>query len=74
MLAATFRPYVEACIETFGATRSMFENNFPVDKISYSYPVSLNACKLMTRGACQAEKADLFVGTAARFYRLNQMG
>jgi predicted TIM-barrel fold metal-dependent hydrolase len=25
MLAATFRPYVETCIEAFGASRSMFE-------------------------------------------------
>ena len=34
MLAATIRPYVETCIEAFGAARSMFEGNFPVDKVS----------------------------------------
>jgi hypothetical protein len=33
MLANTFRPYVETCIEAFGASRSMFERNFPVDKV-----------------------------------------
>jgi len=39
-VAARFRPYVETCITAFGASRCMFESNFPVDKISYSYPVS----------------------------------
>jgi predicted TIM-barrel fold metal-dependent hydrolase len=48
----------------------MFESNFPVDKGSYSYPVFWNACKLLARGAGATEKADLFSGTAARFYRL----
>jgi predicted TIM-barrel fold metal-dependent hydrolase len=49
----------------------MFESNFPVDKISYSYPVFWNACKLMAKGASSSEKADLFAGAAARCYQLN---
>ena len=73
-LAATWRPYIETCIEAFGASRSMFESNFPVDKGSYSYPVFWNACKLLARGASAAEKAELFAGTAARFYRLDLAG
>jgi L-fuconolactonase len=71
MVATRFRPYVQTCIEAFGASRSMFESNFPVDKISYSYPVFWNACKLMAKGASSTEKADLFSGSAARCYRLN---
>ena len=71
MIAARFRPYIETCIEAFGASRSMFESNFPVDKISYSYPVFWNACKLLAKRASSTEKADLFAGTAARFYRLD---
>jgi L-fuconolactonase len=70
-LAAAFRPYVETCIEAFGASRSMFESNFPVDKVAYSYPVFWNACKLLAKGASNSEKADLFALTASRFYRLN---
>jgi L-fuconolactonase len=73
-LAARCRPYVETCIEAFGASRAMFESNFPVDKAAYSYPVFWNACKLLAKGAGAAEKADLFGGTAARFYRLNPTG
>ena len=70
-VAARFRPYVETCIAAFGASRCMFESNFPVDKISYSYHVFWNACKLMAKGASSTEKADLFAGSAARFYRLD---
>ena len=71
MVAAKFRPYVETCIDAFGTSRSMFESNFPVDKISYSYPVFWNACKLMAKGASSSEKGDLFAGSAARCYRLD---
>jgi L-fuconolactonase len=73
-LAAAFRPYFETCIEAFGTSRSMFESNFPVDKVSYSYPVFWNACKLIAKDASRAERADLFAGTAAQFYRLNTTG
>jgi predicted TIM-barrel fold metal-dependent hydrolase len=69
-LAAAWKPYVETCIEAFGAARCMFESNFPVDKGSYSYPVFWNACKKLAAGASAPEKADLFFGTANRFYRL----
>jgi predicted TIM-barrel fold metal-dependent hydrolase len=74
MVAARFHPYIETCIAAFGASRCMFESNFPVDKISYSYHVFWNACKLMARGASSTEKADLFGGAAARCYRLNVFG
>jgi L-fuconolactonase len=70
-LAAAWRPYLETSIEAFGPSRAMFESNFPVDKGSYSYPVFWNACKLIAKGASASEKADLFAGTAARFYRLD---
>jgi L-fuconolactonase len=70
-LAAAWKPYVETCIEAFGANRCMFESNFPVDKGSYAYAPFWNACKLLAKGASAAEKTDLFSGTAARFYRLD---
>ncbi|WP_395714550.1 amidohydrolase family protein [Reyranella sp.] len=69
-LASAWRPYVETCINAFGANRAMFESNFPVDKGSYGYGVFWNTCKLLTKGASAPEKADLFHGTAARVYRL----
>jgi predicted TIM-barrel fold metal-dependent hydrolase len=69
-LARAWRPYVETCIEAFGAGRCMFESNFPVDKGSYAYGVFWNACKKLSAGASAAEKAALFHGTAARVYRI----
>ena len=69
-LATAWRPYVETCIEAFGTKRAMFESNFPVDKVSYGYEVYWNACKRLAKGLSTAEKADLFHGTASRFYRL----
>jgi L-fuconolactonase len=71
-LANAWRPYVETCIEAFGANRCMFESNFPVDKGACSYPVLFNAFKRLASGASAAEKADLFAGTATRFYRLRE--
>lgn len=69
-LATAWRPYIETCIAAFGPARAMFESNFPVDKGSYGYGVFWNACKRLAQGASAAEKADLFHGTASRFYRL----
>ena len=70
-LAAAWKPYVDTCIEAFTPTRCMFESNFPVDKGSYGYGVFWNACKRLASGASAWEKADLFAGAAARFYRID---
>jgi L-fuconolactonase len=70
MLADAFRPWVETCIELFGADRCMFESNFPVDKITSGYGVLWNAFKRLAARASAAEKTALFSGTAARVYKL----
>ena len=49
----------------------MFESNFPVDKVSYSYNVLYNAFKRLSQGYSAAERAALFHDTAARVYRIN---
>ncbi len=48
----------------------MFESNYPVDKVSYSYDVIYNAFKRMSRGYSATERAALFHDTAARVYRI----
>ena len=63
-------PYYLFCIEKFGPNRCMFESNFPVDKISFSYGVLWNAFKRMTKEFSPTERAALFHDTAARVYRL----
>ena len=69
-LAAAWKPWVETCIEAFGAQRCMFESNFPVDKVSTGYAGLWNAFKRLAAGASADEKTALFSGTASRVYRL----
>jgi predicted TIM-barrel fold metal-dependent hydrolase len=71
-LAAAWRPYIEICIEAFGAERCMFESNFPPDKQSCGYAELWNAFKRITTGASAAEKSALYSGTAARVYGLTK--
>ncbi|HEX3863464.1 MAG TPA: amidohydrolase family protein [Stellaceae bacterium] len=69
-MAQVWRPYVETCIELFGADRCMFESNFPVDKMGVGYAALWNAFKRITASASRDEKRALYAGTAARAYRL----
>ena len=69
-LAAVWRPYVETCIEIFGADRCMFGSNFPVDKGTCSYRMLWNAFKRIVAGASEPDKQALFAGTARDVYRL----
>ncbi|MGH7916390.1 MAG: amidohydrolase family protein [Candidatus Binataceae bacterium] len=69
-IATAWRPFVEVCIEQFGADRCMFESNFPVQKRWCGYAVLWNACKRLAAGASADEKSTLFSTTAARVYRL----
>ncbi len=69
-LAETMIPYYRWCIEQFGVDRCMFESNFPVDKISYSYTVLWNAFKRISKGFPPEDRAALFHDTAVKAYRL----
>ncbi len=69
-LANTLAPLMHYCIEKFGPQRCMFESNFPVDKVSYSYTVAFNAFKRLSKGYSASERAALFHDTAARVYRI----
>ena len=69
-LAASMAPFMTYCIEQFGPDRCMFESNFPVDKVSYSYNVLYNAFKRLSAGYSAAERAAMFHDTAARVYRI----
>ena len=69
-LVDAMAPYYLFCVEQFGATRCMFESNFPVDKASYSYTVLWNALKRMSSGLSKDERSALFHDTAVKAYRL----
>jgi L-fuconolactonase len=70
-LAEAMAPWMTYCIEQFGSNRCMFESNFPVDKVSYSYNVLYNAFKRLSKGYSAAERAAMFHDTAARVYRID---
>jgi predicted TIM-barrel fold metal-dependent hydrolase len=69
VVARTGRWYRHA-IDCFGPERCMFESNFPVDRVSVSYPVLWNAFKKLVADASPADKAALFHDTAVRVYRI----
>ena len=71
-LAEGMAPFLTYCIEQFGPDRCMFESNFPVDKVSFSYNVMYNAFKRLSKGYSSAERAAMFHDTAARVYRLDR--
>jgi predicted TIM-barrel fold metal-dependent hydrolase len=73
-LVERWTPYVRTCIDLFGAQRSMFESNFPVDKGMFGYGVLWNAFKRLASAMTPAEKAALFSETAAATYRLSLHG
>ena len=70
-LAAALAPLMQYCLEQLGPNRCMFESNFPVDKVSYSYNVVYNAFKRLSTGYSAAERAAMFHDTAARVYRID---
>jgi predicted TIM-barrel fold metal-dependent hydrolase len=69
-LARAMAPYLDYCIEKFTPARCMFESNFPVDKVSFSYNVMWNAFKRLSKRFSASERAALFHDTAARVYRI----
>ncbi|ETX08529.1 MAG: hypothetical protein ETSY2_04875 [Candidatus Entotheonella gemina] len=70
-LAGYLAPLMTYCIEQFGPDRCMFESNFPVDKMFYSYNVVFNAFKRLSQSYSASERAAMFHDTAARVYRID---
>ncbi len=70
VLAEAWRPWIEPCIEAFGAERCMFESNYPVEKVGVSWVSLWNAFKRLTWHASEGERLAMFRDTAARVYRV----
>ena len=67
---AAQRRYYEHTIECFGPERCMFESNFPVDRLSISYPVLWNGLKKIAAQYSESEQDAMFYGTAAKVYKI----
>jgi predicted TIM-barrel fold metal-dependent hydrolase len=69
-LVSWWRPYIEPCIELFGADRCMASSNFPVEKAGVTYGALWNMFKRIASGCSSDEKSGIFGATARRVYRL----
>ncbi len=69
-LVKKWQPYVRACLDAFGAGRSVFASNFPVDRPAASYRVLVNAYKKMLADLPETDLRAIFGGNARRFYKL----
>jgi predicted TIM-barrel fold metal-dependent hydrolase len=57
-------------IDVFGPSRCMIGSNFPVDGLYSTFGALYAAFDTITAGCDAGERADLFAGTARRFYRI----
>ncbi len=62
--------YYHHAIACFGPQRCMFESNFPVDRLSISYPILWNGLKKIAHQYDDADQQSMFSETARRFYRI----
>ena len=69
-LVRAWRPYMESCVELFGAERCMFGSNFPPDGVAGSYGDVWTALLRTASGCTEAERRALAGGTASRVYRI----
>jgi predicted TIM-barrel fold metal-dependent hydrolase len=65
------RPWVEHCLEQFGAERCMFGSNWPVDRLWGSYDAYVAAFRELISGYSPAERELLSVGVAERVFRVS---
>ncbi|MEC7837360.1 MAG: amidohydrolase family protein [Chloroflexota bacterium] len=71
-LANQMKYFLDYCIEKFGPERGMFESNFPVDKVSFSYNILYNAFKKYSKSYSKSERAAMFHDNAIRFYKVKE--
>jgi predicted TIM-barrel fold metal-dependent hydrolase len=64
------RPLVMHCIEWFGVERTIFGSNWPVDRLSSSYPDVINAYAELISDFSPDEQTAMFSGNAARYFRI----
>ncbi|GAA1664471.1 amidohydrolase family protein [Nonomuraea maheshkhaliensis] len=67
---ADLRPYAEVVLEAFGPERVMFGSDWPVCLLAAEYGQVAAAADELCAGLSDAERAEVFAGTARRAYRL----
>lgn len=67
---ADLKPYVDHVFRAFGAERVMWGSDWPVVRLRCEYGDWRAAAERLTAGLSEVEKARIYGGTAAEFYRL----
>ncbi|WP_407941832.1 amidohydrolase family protein [Methylobrevis albus] len=62
--------YVATLLAAFGPDRLMFGSDWPVVNLAGGYDAWLATAEALTAGLSETERAAVFGGTAARFYRI----
>ena len=65
----SIRPWVATCIEEFGAERSLFGSNWPVDRLYSSYADLVAAYRELVSEFSVAEQHALLAGNARRIFQ-----
>ncbi len=69
--AQDLAPYANQVLSAFGTDRVMWGSDWPVCRLRGEYEAWLAAAHALCSGLSEAERGDVFGGTAARFYRLS---
>lgn len=67
---ADLKPYVDHVLAAFGPERVMWGSDWPVCRLRAEYEGWLDAAEALVAHLPEADRAQVFGGTAARFYRL----
>jgi L-fuconolactonase len=66
-------PYVAIVLEAFGADRVMWGSDWPVCRLHCDYARWHASAQSLSAGLSETERAAIFGGTAARFYRPSEI-
>ena len=64
------RPYVDHLLDAFGPARLMWGSDWPVCQLQATYDAWREAAETLTAGLSADDRAQVFGGTAIRFYQL----
>jgi predicted TIM-barrel fold metal-dependent hydrolase len=67
----SIRPWVMACLETFGVERCFFATNWPVDRLFSSYDVVIDAYAQIIADLSPSQQDALFFANATKVYSLD---
>jgi len=69
-IAEKIGPFVHECLKLWGTNRAIFESNFPVDKVSYTYTQFVNGYKLILDKYEHQQQKQVFYNVASSVYRI----